>query len=46
MCALVDNRLFDSRHSVEDDGAGSALDVVDGGLNDRGGDGAGDDPAE
>lgn len=46
MCALVDYRLLDTGHSVEDDGSCSALDVVDGGLDYGGADGGGDDPAE
>jgi hypothetical protein len=35
MCALVYNRLFNTGCPVEDDGAGSALDVVDGSLHQR-----------
>lgn len=44
--ALVDHGFLDSGEPVKDDGAGSTLDVVDGGLHDRGADGGGDDPAE
>lgn len=44
--ALVHNLLFDTGHSVEDDGACSAFHVVDGGLHNGGADRGGDDPAE
>lgn len=40
--ALVDDLLLDSRHAVEDDGAGAALDVVDGRLQDAEPDGGRD----
>jgi hypothetical protein len=46
MCALVDYVFFYSGYSVEDDGAGTTFDVVDGGLDYRGGDAGGDNPAE
>lgn len=46
MRALVDHLLFDTGHSVENDGARPAFDVVDGGLHDGGADRRGDDPAE
>jgi len=46
VCALVDDLLSNTGHSVEDDGACAALDVVDGGLHDGGADGRGNDPAE
>lgn len=46
MCALVDDLLPHSGQAVEDDGACATLDIVDGRLCDREGDGAGDDPAE
>jgi hypothetical protein len=46
MCALVDDLFLDSRQTVEDDGAGSALDVVEGALHDAGADGSRNDPAE
>ena len=46
MCALVDDLLLDSGQTVEDDGACSALDIVQRRLDNAGGDSAGDDPAE
>ena len=46
MCALCDNLLLHSGQAVEDDGACATLDIVDGRLCDREGDGAGNDPAE
>jgi hypothetical protein len=46
MCALIHDLLFDSRHSVEYNGARSAFDVVDGRLDYRGADGSRDEPAE
>lgn len=33
MCAFVDDTLFDTRNSVEDDGSCTAFDVVEGGLD-------------
>jgi hypothetical protein len=46
MCALVNHLLFNTRYPVEDDGARSTLDVVDGGLHNGGADRSRDDPAE
>jgi hypothetical protein len=46
MCALVGHLILHSRNAIEDDGAGAALDIVDGRLREGHGDGAGDDPAE
>ena len=42
MCPFVDDGFFDSRETVEDYGAGAALDVVDGGLGEGEADGSGD----
>jgi hypothetical protein len=46
MCALVNHLLFNTRYPVEDDGARSTLDVVNGGLHNGGADRSRDDPAE
>ena len=45
MCALVDDVFLDSGQTVEDDGAGSAFDVVEGALHHAGADGSRNDPA-
>lgn len=42
MRAFVDDGVFDSRETVEDYGAGAALNVVDGGLGEGETDGDGD----
>lgn len=44
MCALVHHLLLHSAKPVEDNGAGSAFDIVHGGLDKRDGDGAGNGP--
>jgi hypothetical protein len=46
MCAFVDDVFLDSGQTVEDDGAGSAFDVVEGALHDTCADGGRNDPAE
>ena len=46
VCALVDDLFLHTREAVEDDGARATLDVVERGLQDRGADGGGYDPAE
>lgn len=45
MRAFVDDVFLDTLETVEDDGAGTAFDVVDGELADGESDGAGDGPA-
>lgn len=44
MCAFVDDLVRDSADSVEDDGAGAAFDVVDGGRGEREGGRGGNGP--
>lgn len=46
MCALVDDSLLDSGQTIEDNCAGTALDIVDGGLYHADANGGGDDPAK
>lgn len=44
MCSLIDDRLFHTLESVEDDSASATADVVDGSLADREGDETGNGP--
>ena len=44
--ALIGDLVLDTGQTVEDDGAGSAFDVVERCLEERGADGQGDDKAE
>ena len=45
VCAFVDDLVVDSSQTVEDDYAGAAFDVVEGGAGEGEGEGGGDGPA-